>query len=294
MMKQLLSSIIPLMIAMSLTSSGVAAINDGLVHYFPFDGEARDVVGGAVGTPINARLAPGRSGAPNSAFLFNGADARISLPDTFLSNGLPQGTVTAWVRIDSLTANFGGVIINRGIAALSTSLALGINPDGKLQANLSDQIPPPSLGQVLTGQWVCVAVTWNGSRLNYFIDGKLSGDFPFTGTANDPSPGTRRVDIGVDDQDFGWFPGTIDEIRIYDRALSTSEIGLICDVPELSTRVSQIEICWTSYSNSLYQVQYRSGFTTNMWPALRDPVLATNGTTCIYDAVLPEQPQRYY
>src|SRR5881394_2390322 len=295
-MKQLVSSIIPLMIAASLTSSA-AALNDGLVHYFPFDGDTRDVVGGAAGTPSNSEPAPGRSGDPNNAFFFNGEDARISLPYTFLADGLTHGTVTAWVRIDSFTATYGGTIINRGIPAFSTSLALGINPQGKLQANLSDRIAPPSLGHVLIGQWVCVAVTWNGDRLSYFIDGQLSGDFPFTGTVKDPTLGKRRVDIGVDDQDVGWFPGTIDEIRIYDRALSISEIGLIADVPELSTRVSrasQVEICWTSSSNAVYEVQYRSNLTTSTWTAMGNPMLATNSTTCIYDAVTQEQPQRYY
>jgi len=296
-MKQLLSSIGPLMIAMSLTSRGAAALNDGLVHFFPFDGDARDVVGGAAGTLINSEPAPGRSGEPNNAFLFNGANARIQLPDTFLSDGLPLGTVTAWVRIDSFTPTYGGTIINRGIPAYSTSFALGINPEGKLQANLSDRIAPPSLHHVLTGQWVCVAVTWNGDRLKYFIDGQLSGDFPFIGTFKDPKLGKRRVDIGVDDQDVGWFPGTIDEIRMYDRTLSPFEIALIADVPELSTRVSgasQVEICWTSFSNSVYEVQYGSSLTTNTWTALGNPVLATNSTTCIYDAVMPEQAQRYY
>jgi hypothetical protein len=43
------------------------------------------------------------------------------------------------VRVDSLTARFGGTIFNRGIAAFSTSFALSINPEGKLQANLSDR-----------------------------------------------------------------------------------------------------------------------------------------------------------
>lgn len=62
----------------------------------------------------------------------------------------------------------------------------------------------------------------------------------------------------------------------------------------LSIRVSQVELCWPSMSNTLYQVQYRSDLTTNIWTDLGTPVQGNGLTNCIYDAVLPGQPQRFY
>jgi hypothetical protein len=236
-MKKLTVCTVPLIVALSLISSSAADLNQGLVHHWSFDGNANDSVGGSHGTPVGAVLAPDRFGSLNSAFFFNGTDARIGLPDTTLSAGLAQGTLAAWVRVDSFDAMFGRVIFNRGIAASSTSLELGVGGNGELDANLSDQTPPSSLGQVSLGQWACVAMTWDGSSLSYYIDGNPSGTFSFTGTASDPFAGTRRVDIGVDDQNVGWFQGGIDDLRIYDRVLSGSDIQALCVVPEPSTVV---------------------------------------------------------
>jgi prepilin-type N-terminal cleavage/methylation domain-containing protein len=94
-------------------------------------------------------------------------------------------------------------------------------PDGAFHGHFQRTQPDPS-ALTLIELLVVIAIIAILSALllpALFIDGELSGDFPFTGTAEDPKPGTRRVDIGVDDQDVGWFPGTIDEIRIYDRTL---------------------------------------------------------------------------
>lgn len=62
----------------------------------------------------------------------------------------------------------------------------------------------------------------------------------------------------------------------------------------LSIRFSQVEVCWPSVSNQMYQVQYRSELTTNMWTDLGTPVLGTGATNCIYDAIAPGQPRRFY
>lgn len=62
----------------------------------------------------------------------------------------------------------------------------------------------------------------------------------------------------------------------------------------LSIRVSQVELCWPSTSNTLYQVQYRSDLTTNLWTDLGAPVQGNGSTNCVYDAVVRGQPKRFY
>lgn len=64
--------------------------------------------------------------------------------------------------------------------------------------------------------------------------------------------------------------------------------------PELGIRVSQVELFWLSRSNRLYQIQYRSDLTTNMWADLGTPLLGTGSTNALYDGVLIGQPQRFY
>jgi len=59
-------------------------------------------------------------------------------------------------------------------------------------------------------------------------------------------------------------------------------------------RVSQVEVCWESSSNRIYQVQYRSSFTSNTWVNLQSTVFGNGGTRCIVDRVDADQPRRFY
>ena len=65
-------------------------------------------------------------------------------------------------------------------------------------------------------------------------------------------------------------------------------------VPVVGVRVSQVAVCWSSRSNRLYQVQFRSQLTTNAWISLGATVQGNGSTNCITDAIVPGQPQRYY
>jgi hypothetical protein len=65
--------------------------------------------------------------------------------------------------------------------------------------------------------------------------------------------------------------------------------------PYLTIRVSQVELCWDTHTNSWYQLQYRSALTTNQWTPLTPTWLAGTGATyCTNDAVVVGQSQRFY
>jgi len=64
--------------------------------------------------------------------------------------------------------------------------------------------------------------------------------------------------------------------------------------PVLSARVSEIEVCWETISNQIYQVQYRSSLTTNSWTDLGAQQVGTGSNLCIGDKVLPGDPRRFY
>lgn len=62
---------------------------------------------------------------------------------------------------------------------------------------------------------------------------------------------------------------------------------------ELTIRCSEVQVCWQTVSNILYQVEYRSDLTTNIWTALGAPILGTGTNQCIFDKILDE-PRRFY
>lgn len=64
--------------------------------------------------------------------------------------------------------------------------------------------------------------------------------------------------------------------------------------PRLSIRVSQVELCWDTMTNEVYQLQYRSSLTTNVWLQFGGPIVGDGSQFCTNDAVLLGQPQRFY
>ena len=64
--------------------------------------------------------------------------------------------------------------------------------------------------------------------------------------------------------------------------------------PTASIRVSQVEICWLSRTNALYNVEYRSSLTTNAWVSLFTNIAGAGGINCVHDPITVGQPQRYY
>ena len=62
----------------------------------------------------------------------------------------------------------------------------------------------------------------------------------------------------------------------------------------ISIQSSQVELCWLSRTNQIYQVQHCSTLTTNTWTDLDAPTPGTGTTTCKHDIVVPGTQQRFY
>ena len=78
-----------------------AGINDGLVAYYPFNGNANDMSGsGYNGTVNGATLTTDRFGNPNSAYSFNGTGAYISTTFYGILGSNPR-TISFWAKTSS-------------------------------------------------------------------------------------------------------------------------------------------------------------------------------------------------
>jgi hypothetical protein len=67
-----------------------------------------------------------------------------------------------------------------------------------------------------------------------------------------------------------------------------------CDIHS-TLRVSEVEFCWESRPQGIYQVQYRSELTTNSWvDLLGTNVTGTGASICVPDRVPAGQSKRFY
>ncbi|MFN0067693.1 MAG: hypothetical protein ACKVYV_08665 [Limisphaerales bacterium] len=63
---------------------------------------------------------------------------------------------------------------------------------------------------------------------------------------------------------------------------------------QLSIRASQVELCWDTATNYIYQLQYLEDMSTNGWLSFGSPMLGTGTRFCTNDSILVGQPRRFY
>jgi len=82
-----------------------------------------------------------------------------------------------------------------------------------------------STSEVVAGEWIYVVGTLNGTTLNLYFNGVLEGTGTFSGTR-----GSLTSDLAIGRRSgASYFKGAIDEVRIYNRALSTEEVQDLYD-----------------------------------------------------------------
>ena len=95
---------------------------------------------------------------------------------------------------------------------------MGLNPDGTVYTALGGS-GLPSQQTIAAGQWHYAAVTYDGATLNLYVDGQLANSAARTMEASDGD-----LLIGAHKSLTHFFSGSIDEVAVFGRALSLSEL----------------------------------------------------------------------
>lgn len=219
-----------------------------------------------------------------------------------------QGTpVTPQSLITTQYASLG--VLMEGVALINfpvTAVASGTNGIGGVNSQMQiDFDAPLSFTFVSPSNRSAKATTdyfsiypdlWTGSDNSvtvsaYSLDGELVGTASYQESSASATP---IVLSGI-----GRFHRVVVDATLHSQAwggigFDLVSFGPLIPQPQLSIRCSQVEICWNSVTNANYQVQYRSDLTTNTWTPLIQCVPGSISTTCIQDAVVLGQPQRFY
>ncbi len=204
-----------------------ANLANGLVGYWPFCGDANDESGnGNNGTVNGATLTSDRFGNPNSAFEFDGTSNYISIPAGSNSslNLTSDLTLSFWIKSQSQNnsgiVSFGDNVGGTGgynVAHLATSNLNNLSfinnhlPNSWIQTNL----------QLNNNAWNNFIISQHLDTVRIFKNGTLQ--FFQTGYLSPVSYGGNRI-IGAGSQLAGFFQGQLDDISMWSRALSASEV----------------------------------------------------------------------
>ena len=205
----------------------LAITNDsapGLVAFYRFDGSPADCSGtGNHGIAYNLVPAPDRFGLANSAYRFAGtSDSYIRVPHSSSLDITNTITLVAWINFE-VGGTFSPRIINKSAYDLATTDASSSTRQLAFTIKSPAETWLPTPTDILqAGHWHFVAATYDGTLLLVYVDGVLRAATVAPGgmvsTNVDVNIG-RNAQNGSDN-----YKGLIDDVRIYNRALSSSEI----------------------------------------------------------------------
>ncbi|UCD37870.1 MAG: T9SS type A sorting domain-containing protein [Fidelibacterota bacterium] len=199
----------------------------GLVAYYPFNGNANDESGyGNDGdtTGHAPTLTEDRFGNSNSAFSFDGVDDYIELVDGMVHN-LPSVSYFGWVKLSSVIGGSSVLSASRYASPSHCQNVLHFTADttflSELWCSSGDTYISYNLPASIIDTWVFIGSTYDGSTFASYINGVKVDSVVFAGGSTFNEGGvTIGKRVGGDYQ----VHGIIDDIRIYNRALSISEI----------------------------------------------------------------------
>jgi hypothetical protein len=246
-------------------------LTNGLVAYYPFNGNAKDASGnGNDGTVYGAVLANDRFGVPESAFHFNGTNAYIDCGTNSVLRFTNALTLAAWVNISGPgSANYYGqsgvgTVINKEgeyqlLYANGELLWFFANQDPGWLGVGGQYVP----GVLPTNVWQHVVVTYTNGIVITYLNGARTNAYDGCCAIGDVYPELNNLWIGGRQQEPDYFNGSIDDIRLYNRALSTNEVQQLYAY-ESQPMVSLKKAVKPSFSNLFLGTNYQLQVSTDL------------------------------
>jgi outer membrane protein OmpA-like peptidoglycan-associated protein len=273
--------------------SNTATINDlsrGLIAHLPFNEDANDAVGKSHGKVHGAKLTEGRCG--NKAYYFNGESDYIDCGNDMILNGNFTGlTISVWVKPKFIVKKEFGTIVGKwGFDPVKDHFGMWINENYKIVMAVGDQRKMEA--GIFSGthldpeSWYHVVGVWKRNReMEIFIDGRIDNRGRQTGHGiNLNSPLTLKIGRQIDRKDRP-FRGHIDEVRIYNRPLSSSEVRLLYELgrDECEKIILRGQVL---NKNTMDPVAAEVVF-ENLVTGMELKRVSTQGEECAYETILP-------
>jgi Concanavalin A-like lectin/glucanases superfamily/Secretion system C-terminal sorting domain len=230
-----------LLLLLAWLSLSVVSYTQTLVAYYPFNGNANDQSGNAINPTYigsGVTLTTDRFGNANKAYNFDGlTNSYMRMPSDLLPTA--NRTVSLWFKALDLTSRpaflgYGG----NSPTPPGTSYFMGLNGGGcgcyytgghwpGVNTTSYNYSTPP------VNNWTHFVVTISGGTIKIYVNGNLGISTPGAFTSNtivaskDFSLGVGVSALGVapyTDVNMGYFNGSLDEVRIYDNAMTDAQV----------------------------------------------------------------------
>jgi hypothetical protein len=262
--------------ALTVALSARTAAAAGLVAAYGFEENQGTTTADASGNANTAQLVGAvwtAAGKFGNALLFSGTDARVTLiddaPELRLTTAM---TLEAWVKPSVVTGVWRDVIYkgNDNYFLEATTDHSAVPAGGGIFGGANTSAFAPAT--LSAGAWTHLATTYDGVRLRLYANGVEVSSVARTGAIR---TSTFPLQIGGDSFFGQSFAGTIDEVRVYNRALAPSEIQSDMTAPVVTPGVdtsgpskpegltamaftgTQVNLNWTASTDDVGVVEYR-------------------------------------
>lgn len=213
---------------------------DGLVGYWKVDdgtgsATARDSSGqgnngSLIGVNADAEWVPGKSG---TALELGGVGWVNVAPSTSIDGIVDQVTVASWIYLEGTIARYATAASRQIGGGIQQHYHISLNGDVKpslfITTGVNNIAFLTAKDVVVPRTWIHLAGTYDGTNAVLYVNGVAVATQSLTGTF---APDTTPLIIGGNGNDATGvptelFPGRIDEVMLYHRALNPIEIGRI-------------------------------------------------------------------
>ena len=201
---------------------------EGLVAYYPLDADASDASGNGLDGVVMGETQP-TDGASGGAMLFDGDGDYIEVAPNALLDITGPISLSLWIRPDAEDPEGQGTE-----TAPMAKAGSAANPPWSWQVRYGWGSPKPYMAftfntsprawayvnqNLAQGEWHHIACSADGETLTAYLNGLATESTPMGAITSSPTP----VLIGTDGWSCDWI-GAIDEVAIYNRALSAAEM----------------------------------------------------------------------
>ena len=207
-----------------------------MVSWWPGDGYAFDIQGVNNGTLLGGTtFAPGKV---DQAFSFDGVNGEVSIAHTSALNFGPNDSfsVDAWLKPSTSVLGTSRAAVSLTYVCSAEAINLSLLTDGRIDFGIRDSnnmsVDVTSPVSIVDGQWHHVTgVRDVGSHtVKFYLDGSLVDSLPDTTTGTftraDAQDRIGSIAVACPTNRYLW-AGQIDEVEVFNRALSTSEVQAI-------------------------------------------------------------------
>ncbi len=203
---------------------------DSLLGYWRLDnrvlgsgGTVQDVSGEQINGTTRNQVTTGVTGVFNTdAFAFSRTDDFVDLgaPSGLNVSGDSALTIAAWAKLEDSGGNYR--ILSLGEDWTDPALYATGSPDKWYFRTTDDDVLGANVNH---GSWDHVVGTYNGSTIQVYVNGQMTGSAPANASISNydvsAAIGALHRSDGSIVQEFN---GTIDEVQVFDRALTTAEV----------------------------------------------------------------------